>query len=114
MKKTTLLLFCCAFIWLACSKDSDDAGLDCSTPKSFSADINPIIQSTCAINSGCHGTGSNMNQGPGPLTIHAEVFAAKDAIFQAVKDGTMPKTGTITVAQKNALLCWINSGAPNN
>ena len=114
MKKAKLILFFSVFTWLACSKDSDDSEPDCSTPKSFSADVNPIIQSSCAINSGCHGTGSNMNQGPGPLTSHAEVFAARDAIYVAVKDGTMPKTGTISAAQKNEILCWIKGGAPDN
>lgn len=114
MKKTYLLLFFSAFICLACSKDSDDPELDCSTPKSFTTDVHPVIQSTCAINSGCHGTGSNTNQGPGPLTSYAEIFPVRDAIYQAVRDGTMPKTGSLTPAQKNALLCWISSGAPNN
>jgi len=26
----------------------------------------------------------------------------------------MPKTGSITTAQKNSILCWVDSGAPNN
>jgi hypothetical protein len=26
----------------------------------------------------------------------------------------MPQSGTITQAQKNAFICWIDNGAPNN
>jgi hypothetical protein len=35
-------------------------------------------------------------------------------IKPAVANGTMPKTGTLTTAQKNSIICWINNGAPNN
>jgi hypothetical protein len=26
----------------------------------------------------------------------------------------MPKTGSLTTAQKNAIICWIDNGAANN
>jgi hypothetical protein len=81
------------------------------TPK-FSTDVQPIITSVCSTNSSCHATGSS-NSG-GPFTSYAEVNAKKSNIRAAILAGTMPQTGTITQAQVNAFICWIDSGAPNN
>lgn len=81
------------------------------TPK-FSTDVQPILNTVCSINSGCHAAGST-NSG-GPLTTHAEVFAKRSSIRATILSGSMPKSGTITQAQINAFICWIDSGAPNN
>ena len=78
----------------------------------FAANVNPIIQSTCATDATCHGTGSI--NGPGPLLTYAQISGAASLIKPAVANGTMPKTGTLTTAQKNSIICWINSGSPNN
>jgi hypothetical protein len=101
-------------VLFACSKSTDTtSSVDCSgTTKSFSLDVNPIIQATCATNSGCHGSGSN--NGPGELLNYSEVFNARSSIRPAVLSGLMPKTGSLTTAQKNAIICWIDNGAPNN
>ncbi|MBI1341824.1 MAG: hypothetical protein GC171_02695 [Terrimonas sp.] len=86
--------------------------LDCSTvPKAFAANVAPIIQNSCAI-SGCHITGSI--NGPGQLTTYSEIFNARASIRNAIVTGIMPKTGSLTVSQKNSIICWIDSGAPNN
>jgi hypothetical protein len=97
---------------LSCGKDPVEPNNNCATPKSYAADVSPIIQSSCAINTGCHATGST--NGPGPLTIYAEVFNAITSIRTAVANGTMPKNSSLTNDQKNAIICWIDSGAPNN
>ncbi len=100
---------------IACSKDNDTgASLDCSTVtnKAFAADINPIIQSSCAFSSGCHGSGST--NGPGVLTSYTSVFNARTAIRSAVASGSMPQGSSLATNQKNSILCWIDSGAPNN
>ena len=81
------------------------------TPK-FSADVQPILTSICSTNSSCHATGSS-NSG-GPFTSYAEVNARKSNIRAAILAGTMPQSGTISQAQINAFICWIDSGAPNN
>ncbi len=106
----------------ACSKDgsgnSNSGGgggsLDCSTVtnKAFAADVNPIIQSTCATNSSCHGSGSV--NGPGALTSYTAIFNARTGIRSSVASGSMPKNSTLSTSQKNSILCWIDSGAPNN
>ena len=108
-------------IFISCSKggstDEDDPGgggptINCDgVPKSFSADVNPIIQTFCN-QSNCHNTGS-LN-GPGPLTNYAQVFDARARIRPQIIAGLMPQNTTLTTAQKNSIVCWIDSGAPNN
>jgi hypothetical protein len=120
MKKFFLLSLLAATVLLftTCSKDSGGGGggggsLNCSTVtnKSFSADVNPIVQSTCN-QPGCHNAGS-LN-GPGPLTNYTEIFNARISVRSAIASGSMPKNTTLTTSQKNSFLCWIDSGAPNN
>ncbi len=104
------------FITISCSKDKDGGGsttVDCSTisNKAFAADVNPIIQASCNI-AGCHAAGSF--NGPGALTNYAQISAAATAIRSAVSSGRMPQGSSLSTAQKNSVLCWIDSGAPNN
>ena len=119
---STLIIICIA-IFTSCSKSSTAAGggtgtgggitFSCTgiTPK-FSADVQPILTTVCSINSNCHAGGS-INSG-GPLTTFAEVNVKKSNIRAQILAGTMPQSGTITQAQINAFICWIDSGAPNN
>jgi len=113
LKKALLIASVFAVLY-ACSKSTDTATtVDCSgTAKSFSTDVNPIIQATCTTNSDCHGSGSN--NGPGELLTYSEIFSSRSSIRSAVASGSMPKTGSLTTAQKNAIICWIDNGAPNN
>jgi len=103
-------------ILISCSKDSGGGGggnnNTCATvPKAFAADVNPLIQTFCN-QAGCHNPGST--NGPGPLTNYTEVFNARVAIRGQVQAGLMPQNTTLTTAQKNTIICWIDSGAPNN
>jgi len=108
------------FTIIACSKDGSGGGnngggssVDCSTVsnKSFAADVNPIIQSSCN-QAGCHASGST--NGPGALTNHAQVQASAAAVRSAIASGRMPQNTTLSASQKNSIICWIDSGAPNN
>jgi uncharacterized membrane protein len=120
MKKILIIATSGIFILIACSKSSDTSRqgggttLDCSavTVKAFAADVSPIIQSKCATDSDCHGSGST--SGPGALTNYTAIFNARSITRSSVASGAMPKTGSITTAQKNSILCWIDSGAQNN
>ena len=112
MKKMIITFFSFGVLLLACSKNNVDYTADCSTTKYYAADVSPIIQSYCATNSGCHASGSS--NGPGPLTIYAQVYSARSDIRKAVANGKMPQNGSLTNDQKNAIICWIDSGAPNN
>jgi hypothetical protein len=101
-------------LFIACSKSNSPAAptaCDAVTNKSFSADVNTIIQSFCN-QPACHNTGST--NGPGPLTNYTQVFNARVAIRGQVQAGLMPQNTTLTTAQKNSIICWIDSGAPNN
>ena len=122
MKKTILVITAAFFIIASCSKSSDGGGggngggtggsVNCTgVASSFAANVHPIIQSTCAIAT-CHEAGSA--NGPGPLLTYNQVFSARVAIKTAVANGTMPKTGSLTTAQKNSIICWVDAGAQNN
>lgn len=121
MKKALIILsgilLSVVFLY-SCSKDKNSGGstpftVDCTTitNKAFAANVSPIIQSSCAI-SGCHASGST--NGPGELTSYAQISAAASNIRSAVSTGRMPQTGTLSSAQKSSIICWIDSGAPNN
>ena len=97
---------------MGCSKNNVNYTADCSTVKSYTTDVSPIIQSYCAANSGCHASGST--HGPGALTTYAQVYSARVAIRTAIANGSMPENGSLTSTQKNAIICWIDSGAQNN
>ena len=125
MKKTILVIVAAFFIIASCSKGGDGGGggnggggggggsINCTgVASAFAANVNPIIQSTCATDATCHGSGS-LN-GPGPLLNHAQISAARVAIKTSVSNGTMPKTGSLTAAQKNSIICWVDAGGPNN
>jgi hypothetical protein len=112
MKKITITVFSFGVLLLACSKNNVSYTADCSTAKSYATDVSSVIQSYCATNSGCHASGSS--NGPGALTTYAQVYSARASIRSAVANGSMPQNGSLTNAQKNAIICWIDSGAANN
>ena len=97
---------------LSCAKGKVDYSPDCSgAAKSFSGDVSPVILSYCAT-SGCHATGSG--NGPGALTNYSEIFNARSSIRRQVGNGSMPKNNSLSNFQKDAIMCWIDNGAPNN
>jgi hypothetical protein len=120
-KKIGVVLIVTAVLF-ACSKSTDTkvnndnnngGSIDCSNvPKSFSVDVNPIIQTKCATGSSCHGTGSI--NGPGALLTYSAIANAHADIRSAILSGLMPKNGSLTSAQKNTIICWIDNGATNN
>lgn len=122
MKKLRILIFIFGGIMtVSCSKSSYNPGgnnsggssASCAgVPNKFAADVNPIIQSTCATNASCHGSGSS--NGPGPLLTYTAIYNARISIKTAVSNGTMPKTGSLTASQKSSIICWIDDGAQNN
>lgn len=114
MKSIALGLFCISLVVItSCKKTSTTSySPDCSgATKTFSGDAKPLIQTYCA-SAGCHNSGSN--QGCGPLTTYAEVYASKSSVRASIVSGSMPRGTTLADAQKNSIVCWIDSGAPNN
>ncbi len=123
MKKTILLFSVITLVIAACSKSNDGGGgtggggggggtLNCTgVPAAFAANVLPTFQSICT-NVTCHNAGSI--NGPGELSTYTQIFNARSLIRAAVASGAMPKNTTLTAAQKNAILCWVDGGAPNN
>jgi hypothetical protein len=115
MRKTLVLSLLSLLLFsISCSKNGTGGsnGQDCSTvSKSFTADVDPIIQGRCNLAS-CHGAGST--NGPGPLTNYNEFFNARTRIRSAINSGFMPQGSALSASQKNSIICWIDSGAPNN
>lgn len=115
MKK--ILFFTIMILWLitySCKKDNNTINNNpCSNiPLSFSMNVNPIFQGSCATDLDCHGTGSI--SGPGELKTYSQIYTWRATIRDDVASGRMPKTGTLDSLKKLQILCWIDSGAPNN
>lgn len=110
----TLLILC------ACTSKKDDpvdpggggGGNDCNgVNATYAATVQPIIQANCTL-SGCHDASST--NGPGPLNSYERVRDASARIKPAVVSRIMPKGGSLTAAQIKSIVCWIDSGSPNN
>jgi hypothetical protein len=104
-------IICISF---SCSKSDSGVGFvaDCTgAPKTFVDDVSPIIQGFCNAPN-CHTNGST--NGPGPLTNYSQVFNSRGAVRDAIATGAMPQNTILSASQKNAIICWIDSGAPNN
>ncbi|MBC7948627.1 MAG: hypothetical protein H7Y42_12140 [Chitinophagaceae bacterium] len=116
MKITSSLAFILSIliILISCSKGgsgNNPTACDGVANKAYAADVAPLIQTFCN-QSACHNAGST--NGPGPLTNYAEVFNARSNIRGQVQAGLMPQNSTLTTAQRNTIICWIDAGAPNN
>jgi hypothetical protein len=111
-----LLIIALVALCIGCKKNIADPGVTPQTcdgiDSRFSAKVFPIIQASCASSAGCHGNGST--NGPGPLTSFALIRNASAAIKTAVVSGQMPLGGSLTTQEKNAIICWVNSGTPDN
>ena len=111
------MTICILFLLAGCGKNS--GGTNPAPPDpctgltvKFATEVQPIINATCATSASCHAAGS-VNSG-GPLTDYNLIFAKRSNIKFQVENGLMPKGGSLTTDQKNKIICWINSGAPNN
>jgi hypothetical protein len=112
MKKYSLFFVISMALFSACSKSTTNANIDCSTAKSFTTDVLPVVLSTCSYSSSCHATGST--RGPGALVNYSQVFANRTSIRGSVMNGSMPENSSLTTSELNAIVCWIDSGATEN
>jgi hypothetical protein len=78
----------------------------------FTKDVKPVIDASCANGAGCHGAGST--NGPGALTTYGQVKANATQILNSVSAGRMPIGSTLTAGQVKSLSCWIGNGSLNN
>ena len=104
MKKVLVVLFFVSFLVTGCSKDTvtDSYTPDCTgAVKSYKTDVAPLIQTYCA---GCH---SN-------YSTYSQLSASKSSVRNSIVNGSMPRGKTMSSAQKDAVICWIDNGAINN
>lgn len=102
-------LFGLSLLTFSCG--DDEPGISCGPePVSYASEVAPVISTRCAT-SGCHNSGST--NGPGALTNYSQVFNARNSIRSSVNNGSMPPGG-LSQSGKQAIICWIDSGAPNN
>lgn len=73
----------------------------CNSTKSYSVDVKPLIQSSCVS---CHSGYSSYT------TVKNSASSIKNTII----DGSMPKGSSLSDAQKDNIICWIDAGATNN
>ena len=113
ISETALIISTVLSFSSACKKKGVDFIPDCNgAPKSFLTDVRPIILTSSSNNSGCHGAGSN--NGVGELLTYSKIFNDRSKIRSSVASGDMPLNGSLTSEEKNAILCWIDGGAPDN
>ncbi len=105
--KSLLVLVLLSFVVLSgCKKDNTTPASytpSCSgAAKSYKNDVAPLIQSVC---SGCH---------PNNFDTYSKLSASQSSVRSAIVSGSMPKGTSLSDAQKNAIVCWIDNGAANN
>lgn len=76
---------------------------------SFDSQVKNIIQVNC-VKSGCHDGGSTLPNFSNLSTIQANASRIKTNVL----NGSMPKDGSLTQAQKDLIACWVDDGAPSN
>jgi hypothetical protein len=125
MNKVVFVVFVSFSILFSCSSDNSTGPstgpstgiVDCTAPApKFGADVNPIIQTSCAL-SGCHDSGSR----DGDYTSYAGVKNAADngRLRSQIISGSMPPSNTKgpkTLSQREIqqVICWIGEGAKND
>jgi hypothetical protein len=118
MKKATIILFTLTALFgvAGCYYDKEEVlypgSSDCQLNSKFSADVFPIIQNKCATSPDCHASGST--NAAGPLTSYTLIHNLAPVIRGQIVSGIMPKTGSLTPNELQTIVCWIDSGAPNN
>lgn len=117
LKRTVLAcLAVAATLASGCYYDKEEilypGGSACNGAANKFSDVNPIVQSKCSFSSSCHGSGSS-NAG-GVLTSYDLIKNKAASIKLQVQTGLMPQTGSLTAAEKQSIICWVEAGAPNN
>jgi hypothetical protein len=98
-----LLASAIAFV-AGCQKDSLTGSYTptCDgTAKSYANDVAPLIRSYC---SECHSE----------YSTYARLSASASKVRSEIVSGKMPEGITLTTAQKDAIVCWIDNGSLNN
>lgn len=104
MKPLMYVIAFIAILFSACKKDALSSSYtpECSgTTKSYVNDVAPVIASNC---SSCHSE----------YSTYSKVKNAASSIRNAIVNGSMPSKGSMSTADKNTVVCWLDNGALNN
>ena len=94
---------------MGCSKSGvNNSVAPCDPGISYSATIKQIFASNCNI-PGCHDDVVIYS-----LSSYQTVHDVAQLIKNAITSGRMPKDRTLSSIDKNAIVCWIDSGVKNN
>jgi len=113
-----VLILCLGVFAISCGDDDATPAIDCTnSDPSYSMDIKPIVDATCAL-AGCH----EANFLQGDYTTYEGLKAKVDngqLKERAVVNREMPPSNTngpteLTTEQIKLINCWIEDGAPNN
>lgn len=114
---TAIILMSIALIAPSCVDHTlPETDLDaCDGTVSYATDIKPIIDTSCAISS-CHNGDNGADKNWTVFsTFQSKSSNVKDRITRSPgAPGHMPLVGSITVAQIQAIVCWVDQGALDN
>jgi uncharacterized membrane protein len=86
----------------SCKKEEESFEPECPGPaQSYAGVVKSVIQTNCV---GCHAQ----------YGTYTGVKNAAASIRRAIANGSMPRGRTMSEADKNTVICWIDAGAPNN
>ncbi len=116
------VLAICLSLTFACDSDDEDGGDtgsvgdDCDVTRSYSGDIVPILNQTCAIPN-CHVNG--FINGDFESFANLKSLADNGSLRNQVESGAMPPSNTagpleLTDEELQTFICWIEDGALEN
>ncbi len=87
----------------------------CTVTVSFADEVNPIINTSCAI-PGCHNGDNGADKN---WTVFSNFQSNKDDVKDRITrppgtPGHMPAAGSITDEQIQTIVCWVDQGGQNN
>jgi len=113
MKKFLFLSLILSSLWFLSSCESNaemeeiPGGFVCKPDISYASVISPIISQNCKP---CHFDGSQLPD----LSNYNSISTNADLIKSVTQNKSMPKNGSLTQDEIDAIACWIDNGALNN
>jgi hypothetical protein len=104
MKNVLFAVLISMGLFSGCSKDNTTIAYtpSCSgTAKSYKTDVAPIISSSCGA---CHQN----------FSTYSQLYSSRTSVRSMIVSGQMPQGSSLSTAQKDAIVCWIDNGAANN
>lgn len=102
-------LLCFLLLSSKCKESSDPCG---DTTSTYNSNMKAIIDNKCVS---CHNpSGSAATVGDYTSYNGIKPKFTDDKLWKEIEAGRMPKTGSLTSAEKNAFECWKDAGYPEN